>query len=38
MLTGMSWLHLMTSNLGNLQFIDDAVAILVNGLSAQEPG
>jgi AcrR family transcriptional regulator len=32
MLTGMSWLHLMTANLENLQFIDDAVAILVKGL------
>ena len=38
MLTGMSWLHLMTGNLDNLQFIDEAVAILVNGLSAREPG
>lgn len=38
MLTGMSWLYLMTGNLDNLQFIDDAVAILVNGLSAQGPG
>lgn len=38
MLTGMSWLHLMTGNLENLQFIDDAVAILVNGLHAQTPG
>ena len=35
MLTGMSWLHLMTGNLDNLQFIDDAVGILVNGLHAQ---
>ncbi|MCF5227110.1 TetR/AcrR family transcriptional regulator [Pseudomonas syringae] len=38
MLTGMSWLHLMTGNLENLQFIDDAVAILVKGLYAQTPG
>jgi AcrR family transcriptional regulator len=35
MLTGMSWLHLMAGNLDNLQFIDDAVSILVNGLRAQ---
>jgi AcrR family transcriptional regulator len=37
MLTGMSWLHLMAGNLDNLQFIDDAVSILVNGLRAQTP-
>ncbi|MGI4840837.1 MAG: TetR/AcrR family transcriptional regulator [Janthinobacterium lividum] len=37
MLTGMSWLHLMAGNLDNLQFIDDAVGILVNGLRAQTP-
>jgi AcrR family transcriptional regulator len=37
MLTGMSWLHLMAGNLANLQFIDDAVSILVNGLRAQTP-
>lgn len=35
MLTGMSWLHLMTGNLDNLQFIDDAVEMLVNGLRAE---
>ena len=35
MLTGMSWLHLMTGNLENLQVIDDAVGILVNGLRTQ---
>lgn len=32
MLTGMSWLHLMTANLDNLDYIDEAVAILVDGL------
>jgi len=37
MLTGMSWLHLMAGNLDNLQFIDDAVGILVNGLRAHTP-
>jgi len=35
MLTGMSWLHLMTADLENLQFIDDAVAMLVKGLRKQ---
>jgi AcrR family transcriptional regulator len=32
MLTGMSWLHLVTANLENLDDIDRAVAIIVKGL------
>jgi len=32
MLTGMSWLHLVTSVLENLDDIDHAVAIIVKGL------
>jgi AcrR family transcriptional regulator len=32
MLTGMSWLHLVTANLENLDYIDSAVAIVVKGL------
>jgi AcrR family transcriptional regulator len=32
MLTGMSWLHLVTSNLENLDDIDKAVSVIVNGL------
>ncbi len=35
MLTGMSWLHLMTADLENLQFIEDAVAMLIKGLRKQ---
>jgi AcrR family transcriptional regulator len=32
MLTGMSWLHLVTADLENLDDIDNAVGIIVNGL------
>ncbi|MEF9672527.1 hypothetical protein QNM99_10310 [Pseudomonas sp. PCH446] len=32
MLTGMSWLHLVTANLGNLDDIDNSVAVIVKGL------
>ncbi|WP_297833906.1 TetR/AcrR family transcriptional regulator [Pseudomonas sp.] len=32
MLTGMSWLHLVTANLENLDDIDKAVSVIVNGL------
>jgi len=32
MLTGMSWLHLITANLDNLDDIDNSVALLVKGL------
>jgi AcrR family transcriptional regulator len=32
MLTGMSWLHLITANLDNLDDIDHSVAVLVKGL------
>lgn len=32
MLTGMSWLHLITANLENLDDIDHCVAVLVKGL------
>lgn len=35
MLTGMSWLHLVTANLENLDDIDHAVAIIVNGLKSR---
>lgn len=34
MLTGLSWLHLMSGNLDNLELIDNAVAIVVQGLRA----
>ncbi|QPO21757.1 TetR/AcrR family transcriptional regulator [Pseudomonas sp. Y39-6] len=32
MLTGMSWLHLVTANLDNLDDIDNSVAVIVKGL------
>ncbi|MCS3511055.1 MULTISPECIES: TetR/AcrR family transcriptional regulator [Pseudomonas] len=32
MLTGMSWLHLVTANLENLDDIDNSVAVIVKGL------
>ncbi|HEY0286144.1 MAG TPA: TetR/AcrR family transcriptional regulator [Pseudomonas sp.] len=32
MLTGMSWLHLITANLENLDDIDNSVAVIVKGL------
>jgi hypothetical protein len=32
MLTGMSWLHLVTADLENLDDINSAVGIIVNGL------
>jgi AcrR family transcriptional regulator len=35
MLTGMSWLHLVTANLENAGEIDNAVAIIVAGLKAR---
>jgi hypothetical protein len=35
MLTGMSWLHLVTANLENASEIDNAVAIIVTGLKAR---
>jgi AcrR family transcriptional regulator len=35
MLTGMSWLHLITANLDNLDDIDHSVAVLVQGLRAR---
>ncbi|WP_277962746.1 TetR/AcrR family transcriptional regulator [Pseudomonas sp. RIT-To-2] len=34
MLTGMSWLHLVTANLDNLDDIDHSVAVIVKGLRA----
>ncbi|MGY4494516.1 TetR/AcrR family transcriptional regulator [Pseudomonas sp. TE3610] len=34
MLTGMSWLHLVTANLDNLDDIDHCVAVIVKGLRA----
>jgi AcrR family transcriptional regulator len=35
MLTGMSWLHLVTANLENLDDIDHSVALIVKGLRAR---
>jgi AcrR family transcriptional regulator len=35
MLTGMSWLHLITANLENLDDIDNSVAVIVKGLRVQ---
>jgi AcrR family transcriptional regulator len=35
MLTGMSWLHLVTADLENLDDIDNAVAIIVKGLRSR---
>jgi AcrR family transcriptional regulator len=35
MLTGMSWLHLITANLENLDDIDNSVAVIVKGLRIQ---
>jgi AcrR family transcriptional regulator len=35
MLTGMSWLHLITANLENLDDINNSVAVIVKGLRVQ---